>query len=110
MSVAEIDAQQSSCSLTSDKYLKVGADLKISKIIANEPLGVKLQPSVVAQQQRVGKMVAQIAASDQLQQPTEMEKVLAMRVRAAQQKQSDKGYAAALMQQLRLVLGKTRRR
>lgn len=79
VSVVEMDAQQSSCSLTSDKYLKVGADLKISGMIANEPKGAKLQLSVVAQQRRVGRVVTQVVASDQQQQPTEMDKVLRMR-------------------------------
>lgn len=53
--------------------------MKICEIIANAPKNNRLQPSVVKQQARVGKVVAQIAASDQKQPPTEMDKVMAIR-------------------------------
>lgn len=57
-------------------------------------------PSVVKRQQQVGKVMQQIAASDQQQQPTEMDKVLAMRHYADCQKQTDKLYRKRLKQQL----------
>ena len=46
--------------------------MKINGIIANEPQNDRMLSSVVKQQARVGKVVSQIAASDQQQQPTEM--------------------------------------
>lgn len=60
-----------------------------------------VQPTVLRQQARVGKVMQQIAASDaQQQEPTEMDKVLAMRQMAAKRKQADKLYAQRLAQQL----------
>jgi hypothetical protein len=63
-------------------------------------------PTVVKQQQRVGKVVKQIAASEKQQKPTVMDKVLAMRLRARQQKQADSDYTAQLKKQLRLATAK----
>ncbi|MEF8735573.1 MAG: hypothetical protein V5B35_02890 [Candidatus Accumulibacter necessarius] len=57
-------------------------------------------PSVLKQQQRVGKVMQQISASDQQQEPTEMDKVLAMRQYANWQKQTDQLYRQRLKQQL----------
>lgn len=57
-------------------------------------------PSVLKRQQRVGKVVQQIAASDQQQQPTEMDKVIAMRQYADWQKQTNQLYRQRLKQQL----------
>ena len=74
--------------------------MKINEIVANAPQSNRVQPSVVKQQARVGKVVAQIAASDQKQQPTEMDKVMAMRRYADLKKQTDKIYAQRLRQQL----------
>jgi hypothetical protein len=74
--------------------------MKISEIISKQPQNNQLQPSVVKQQLRVGKVVAQIAASDQQQQPTEMDKVLAMRRYSDLKKRNDKLYAQRLRQQL----------
>jgi len=74
--------------------------MKIKEIIANAPQNNRMQPSVVKQQARVGKVVAQIAASDQQQQPTEMDKVLAMRRYSDLKKRNDKVYARRLQQQL----------
>jgi hypothetical protein len=65
-----------------------------------------IQPSVVKKQQRVGKVVAQIAASDaKQQQPSEMDKVMAMRQYANWQKQTDKAYTQRLKQQLVKAVG-----
>lgn len=76
--------------------------MKIREIIeataAKQP--VAIQPSLVKQQGRVGQLVTQIAASDQQQPATEMEKVLAMRRYSDLKKQADKNYAARLRQQL----------
>ena len=74
--------------------------MKINEIIANAPQNNRLQPSVVKQQARVGKVVAQIAASDQQQAPTELDKVLAMRSYANMKKRADRTYAERLRQQL----------
>lgn len=74
--------------------------MKINEIITNAPQNNRMLPSVVKQQARVGKVVAQIAASDQQQQPTEMDKVLAMRRYSDLKKRNDKLYAQRLRQQL----------
>lgn len=74
--------------------------MKITEIIGSELPKVTPQPSVVAQQQRIGKVVAQIAASDQQREPTEMDKVLAMRRYAKLKKQNNKEYVLRLQQQL----------
>lgn len=74
--------------------------MKINEIVANTPQNNRLQPSVVKQQARVGKVVAQIATSDQQQAPTEMDKVLAIRSYANMKKRADRTYAERLRQQL----------
>ncbi len=75
--------------------------MKIREITeARQQQPVAVPPSVVKQQGRVGQVVAKIAASDQQQPATEMEKVLAMRRYSDLKKQTDKSYAARLRQQL----------
>lgn len=74
--------------------------MKINEIIEQSRRAAPLQPTVVQQQQRVGKVLTQIAASDQQQEPTEMDKVLAMRNYADMKKRNDKLYAHRLQQQL----------
>ena len=74
--------------------------MKINEIVANAPQNNRLQPSVVKQQARVGKVVGQIAASDQQQAPTELDKVLAIRSYANMKKRADRTYAERLRQQL----------
>lgn len=75
--------------------------MKISEVIVCEARkAVAPVPSVLKRQQRVGRVVQQIAASDQQQQPTEMDKVLAMRQYANWLKQTDKMYRQRLKQQL----------
>lgn len=75
--------------------------MKVKEIIeARQQQPVAVPPSLVKQQGRVGQVVAQIAASDQQQPSTEMEKVLAMRCYSDLKKQTDKNYAARLRQQL----------
>jgi hypothetical protein len=74
--------------------------MKICEIIGSTARSNQPQPTAIQQQQRVGKVVAQIAASDQQQQPTEMDKVLAMRSYAAMKKRNDRLYAQRLKQQL----------
>lgn len=69
----------------------------------NEIIGVNKQapqPTVVQQQQRVSKVMGQLATNDQQQPPTEMERVLAMRRYSDWKKQQDKVYAQRLRQQL----------
>ena len=83
-----------------NKYNKGDEDMKINEIVANAPQNNRFQPSVVKQQARVGKVVAQIAASDQQQAPTEMDKVLAMRRYSDLKKRNDKLYAQRLRRQL----------
>jgi hypothetical protein len=74
--------------------------MKVKEIIEARQQRVAVPPSLVKQQGRVGQVVAQIAASDQQQPATEMEKVLAMRRYSDLKKQTDKNYAARLRQQL----------
>jgi hypothetical protein len=75
--------------------------MKIKEVIVCEARQASVpQPSVVKQQQRVGKVMQQIAASDQQQEPSEMDKVLAMRRYAEMKKQTDKAYAVRLRRQL----------
>jgi len=74
--------------------------MKISEIISNTKQVLNVQPSLVKQQSRVGKVVAQIAASDAQQQPTELDKVLAMRAYSRMKKRNDRLYAERLRQQL----------
>lgn len=75
--------------------------MKISEVIVCEARKMVVPvPSVLKRQQRVGKVMQQIAASDQEQQPTEMDKVMAMRQYANWQKQTDLQYRQRLKQQL----------
>lgn len=75
--------------------------MKISEVIVCEAKkAVAPVPSVIKRQQRVGKVMQQIAASDQQQQPSEMDKVMAMRQYAKWQRQTDKMYRQRLKQQL----------
>lgn len=75
--------------------------MKINEVIVCEARkAVAPVPSVLKRQQRVGKVMQQIAASDQQQQPTEMDKVMAMRRYADWQKQTDQLYQKRLKQQL----------
>jgi len=75
-------------------------NMKICEIISNAPKRTQLQPSILKQQARVNKVVAQIAASDQQQPPTEDEKVLAMWAIRDMKKRTDQNYAEQLKQQL----------
>jgi len=74
--------------------------MKIFEVIDSKSA---IQPSVVSQQQRIAKLVKRIMASDQDQQPTEMDKVLATRRYDQIKKQCDKHYAEQLRQQLATV-------
>jgi hypothetical protein len=78
--------------------------MKISEVIVCEAKkAVAPVPSVLKQQQRVGKVMQQIAASDQQQQPNEMDKVMAMRRYADWQKQTDQIYRQRLKRLLILA-------
>lgn len=55
-----------------------------------------VQPNAVQQQARVAQVVDRIAASDQHKQPTEMDKVLAMRSYAEMKRQAKRRYIDAL--------------
>ena len=77
--------------------------MKISEIISNTKQVLSVQPSLVKQQNRVGKVMAQIAAVDAQQPPTEMDTVLAMRAYSGIKKRNDKLYAERLRQQLALA-------
>jgi len=76
--------------------------MKVCEIIsanaAQRP--VAISPSVVKQQTQVGKVMANIAASDQRKPPTELEKVLAMRNVSKLRKRTNAAYAQRLRQQL----------
>lgn len=83
--------------------------MKIKEVIVCEARKVAVPvPSVLKRQQRVGNVMKQIAASDQHQQPTEMDKVLAMRQYANWQKQADRLYRNRLKQQLSAAKGLSR--
>lgn len=64
-----------------------------------------VQPRAVQQQQRVGQVVQQIAASDQHQAPTEEDKVLAMMQYRQMKRQRERSYAEQLQQQLAATEG-----
>lgn len=74
--------------------------MKINEIIGKAPQRSQLQPSVVKRQARRNKIVAQIAANDQQQPPTEEEKVRAMWAYRDLKMRNDKTYAQRLRQQL----------
>lgn len=74
--------------------------MKIKEIISNTKQVLNVQPSLVKQQNKVGKVVTQIAASDAQQPATEMDIVLAMRAYSNMKKRNDKLYAERLRQQL----------
>ena len=59
-----------------------------------------MQPTAVAQQQRVNKVVQQRIASQAQQPASEMDKVLAMMQTADLKKRTDKAYADRLRKQL----------
>jgi len=59
-----------------------------------------MQPTAVAQQARVNKVVQQRIASQAQQPATELDKVKAMMQTADLQKRTDKAYAARLRHQL----------
>ena len=110
-------AYPSGCKMTVailTKYNKRGCEVKVREIIdgielnelSNLPAAkqqsrqLSVQPAMVKQQARVGQVVGQIAASDQQQAPTELDKVLAMRSYANMKKRADRTYAERLRQQL----------
>ena len=75
--------------------------MKINEIItSNQGQSAVAQPAAVKQQARVAKVVANIAASDTKQAPSEMDKVLAMRAYADMKDRADKDYKQRLKQQL----------
>jgi hypothetical protein len=74
--------------------------MKIREVVSPTKQVLNVQPNLVKQQQRVANVVQQIAASDQQQAPTEMDKVLAMRQVSAMEKQADKNYVIGLQRQL----------
>ncbi len=74
--------------------------MKINEIIVNTKRVQTVQPSIVKKQNKVGKVMALIAASDAQQPPTEMDTVLAMRAYSNLKKRNDKAYAERLRQQL----------
>ena len=85
--------------------------MKVKEIIeARRQQTATVQPSLVKQQARVGKVMGQIAASDAQQAPTEMDKVMAMRQMATMKKQTDKNYAARLQRQQALATQRTQLR
>lgn len=63
-----------------------------------------VQPEAVKQQARVRKVVAQIAASERNQEPTELDKVLAMQRMAAMKKAANKNHVRQLRNQLAVAV------
>jgi len=83
--------------------------MKVFEIVANTTQKpVALQPSVVKQQTQVGRVMANIAASDQRKPPTELEKVLAMRNVSKLKKRTNAAYAQRLRRQLANAEGAVR--
>ena len=74
--------------------------MKIKEIVTNTKQVLNVHPSLVKQQNRVGKVVTQMAASDAQQPATEMDIVLAMRAYSDIKKRNDRLYAERLRQQL----------
>ena len=79
--------------------------MRICEVIARRKQVIDVQAAPVQRQQRINNVVSQIAASDQQQQPSEMDKVMATRQYATMQKQAQQNY----MKQLRLQLANAKR-
>lgn len=74
--------------------------MRIHEILARTRKVLDVQPAPAQRQSRINQVVSQIAASDQQKQPTEMDKVLAMRQYANMKKQANRNYVQNLQQQL----------
>ncbi len=78
--------------------------MRIAEVLNNAAQPVIVQPSVLKQQARAGKLVKQIAASDaqqQQQRPPSAEEVhIAMSAYRNKERQADTAYAQRLRQQL----------
>jgi len=72
--------------------------MKVYEVIGNSPQA-PVQPSVLAQQTRVNKLIQQMAATDAQKPATEMDKVVAMQQMADLKKKTDLAYAKRLRQQ-----------
>ena len=79
--------------------------MKINEVIGKTKKVLDIQPKTLARQTRVNNLVSQIAASDQQQQPSEMDKVMATRQYANMKKQAQQNYT----KQLRLQLANAQR-
>lgn len=73
--------------------------MKVYEVIGNSAQA-PVQPSVLAQQTRVNKLIQQMAATDAQKPATEMDKVVAMQQMADLKKRTDNAYANRLRQQL----------
>ena len=73
--------------------------MKVNEVI-QQRRPASVQPSVVVQQAKVNGVVGQLAASEQQQPPTEMDKVMAMRRYSELKKRTDKNYVQRLRQLL----------
>ena len=75
--------------------------MKVNEVIGSKQRRIgAVQQSVLVQQAKVAGVVGQLAASEQHQPPTEMDKVMAMRRYSDLKKQSNKAHAEGLRQQL----------
>jgi iron-sulfur cluster repair protein YtfE (RIC family) len=74
--------------------------MRCYEFIARKKKVLDIQPAQVQRQQRINNVVSQIAASDQQQQPTETDKVMAMQQYANMKQQVNRNYANSLRQQL----------
>ncbi len=79
--------------------------MRICEVIARKKQVIDVQPAQMQRQSRINQVVNQIAASDQKQQPTEMDKVMATRQYANMKKQAQQNYT----KQLRLQLANAQR-
>jgi len=79
--------------------------MRICEVIARKKQVIDVQPAQMQRQSRINQVVNQIAASDQQQQPSEMDKVMATRQYATMKKQAQQNYT----KQLRLQLANAQR-
>lgn len=78
--------------------------MRFSEFSISEATKPVIAPSAVQQQQRINKVVANYAASEQQQQqPTGMEVAIAMRRYAEMKKRADRAYAARAKQELAIA-------
>jgi hypothetical protein len=74
--------------------------MRINELLARTRKVLDVQPAPVQRQARINQVVANIAASEQDQPATELDKVMAMQQYADMKKQANQNYANNLQRQL----------